>query len=101
MLRSAGYDAVGVDTEAPEGADYHRTGIEEFVPPRAVDLVVASRSLHHVADLDDVADRILGMLAAAQLYVATQGMQRVLCAKLHHDNPQRCIFRCNYGARAH
>jgi SAM-dependent methyltransferase len=63
MLRSAGYDAVGVDTEAPEGADYHRTGIEEFAPPGAVDLVVASRSLHHVADLDDVADRMVGMLA--------------------------------------
>jgi len=44
---------------------------------------------------------LLGMLAAAQLYVATQGLQRVLCAKLHHDNPQRCIFRCSYGARAH
>jgi aquaporin Z len=44
---------------------------------------------------------LLGMLAAAQLYVATQGMQRILCAKLHHDNPQRCIFRCSYGARAH
>ena len=63
MLRSAGYDAVGVDTEAPEGADYHRTGIEEFTPPGAVDLVVASRSLHHVADLDDVLDRMVGMLA--------------------------------------
>ena len=44
---------------------------------------------------------LLGMLTAAQLYVATQGLQRVLCAKLHHDNPQRCIFRCSYGARAH
>jgi aquaporin Z len=44
---------------------------------------------------------LLGMLAAAQLYMATHGMQRVLCAKLHHDNPQRCIFRCSYGARAH
>jgi aquaporin Z len=42
---------------------------------------------------------LLGMLAAAQLYVATQGMQMVLCAKLHHDNSQRCIFRCSYGAR--
>ena len=44
---------------------------------------------------------LIGMLAAAQLYVTTQGMQRVLCAKLHHDNSQRCIFRCRYGARAH
>ncbi len=63
MLRSAGYDAVGVDTEAPDGADYRRTCIEEFVPPGAVDVVVASLSLHHVADLDDVADRMVGMLA--------------------------------------
>jgi SAM-dependent methyltransferase len=62
MLRSAGYDAVGVDTEAPEGAEYHRTGIEEFAPPGSVDLVVASRSLHHVADLNEVADRLVGML---------------------------------------
>jgi aquaporin Z len=44
---------------------------------------------------------LLGMLAAAQLYVATHGAHRVLCAKLHHENPQRCIFRCNYGVRAH
>jgi aquaporin Z len=43
---------------------------------------------------------LLGMLAAAQLYVATAGARRVLCAKLHHDNQQRCIFRCGYGAPA-
>jgi aquaporin Z len=43
---------------------------------------------------------LVGMLAAAQLYVATRGTPRVLCAKLHHENPQRCIFQCNYGARA-
>jgi SAM-dependent methyltransferase len=63
MLRSAGYDAIGVDSEAPEGPDYHRTAIEEFTPSAPVDLVVASRSLHHVVDLDDIADRMVGMLA--------------------------------------
>ena len=41
---------------------------------------------------------LLGMLAAAQLYVATRGVHAVRCAKLHHENPQSCIFRCNYGA---
>ena len=40
---------------------------------------------------------LLGMLAAAQVYVKTQGMQKVFCAKLHHDNTQRCIFRCSYA----
>jgi aquaporin Z len=36
----------------------------------------------------------LGMLMAAELHVRSGA--RVLCAKLHHDNNQRCFFRCNY-----
>jgi aquaporin Z len=40
----------------------------------------------------------LGMLLAAQLYLWTRGKHKVFCAKLHHDNYQRCIFRCNYKA---
>jgi hypothetical protein len=38
----------------------------------------------------------LGMLAAAELYVRRNGLHRVLCAKLHHHNATRCIFRCNF-----
>ena len=38
----------------------------------------------------------LGMLLAAELYVRTRGAGRVLCAKLHHDNREGCIFQCNY-----
>jgi aquaporin Z len=38
----------------------------------------------------------LGMLLAAELYVRQHGVARVLCAKLHHENAERCIFRCNY-----
>ena len=41
---------------------------------------------------------VLGMLLAARLYVLWYGAHRVFCAKLHHHNSQRCIFRCNYGA---
>lgn len=33
---------------------------------------------------------LLGMLAAAEVYL--RGNRVVLCAKLHHDNSQRCIF---------
>jgi aquaporin Z len=40
----------------------------------------------------------LGMFLAAQLYRLTHGQARVFCAKLHHHNSARCIFRCNYGA---
>jgi len=55
-LRSAGYDAVGIDPEAPPGPNYHQTGFEHFRAPAPVDLVVASLSLHHVDDLDHVVE---------------------------------------------
>jgi aquaporin Z len=38
----------------------------------------------------------LGMLLAAELYVRTRGKKRVFCAKYHHHNSKRCIFRCNF-----
>jgi aquaporin Z len=38
----------------------------------------------------------IGMLLAAELYLRLHGLDRVLCAKLHHENSERCIFRCNY-----
>lgn len=37
------------------------------------------------------------MLAAAMTYLAWRGEARVFCAKLHHDNERRCIFRCRWG----
>src|SRR5215470_4695930 len=51
VLRSAGYDATGVDPEAPEGPWYHRVEFErhELASPAAA--VVACTSLHHVADV--------------------------------------------------
>ena len=38
----------------------------------------------------------LGMMLAAQIYLWLRGKHAVFCAKLHHDNHKRCIFRCNY-----
>ena len=38
----------------------------------------------------------LGMLAAAEVYRWQKGGHTVLCAKLHHHNDKRCIFRCGY-----
>jgi aquaporin Z len=35
---------------------------------------------------------LIGMLAAAEVYVRTKGRQSVACAKLHHENHTRCIF---------
>ena len=39
----------------------------------------------------------LGMLAAAQLYVARCGLAGVFCAKLRHDDGGRCVFRCRHA----
>jgi len=39
----------------------------------------------------------LGMLLAAHAYVSRRGIARVFCAKLHHGNGQRCIFRCRHS----
>lgn len=38
----------------------------------------------------------LGMLLASEVYLRLRGKHSVLCAKMHHDNHSRCIFRCNY-----
>jgi len=54
MLRSAGYDASGVDPEAPEGPWYHRVEFERHELAGPVAAVVACTSLHHVADLGEV-----------------------------------------------
>jgi aquaporin Z len=39
-----------------------------------------------------------GMLTAAECYVRLNGAHRVLCAKVHHHNDARCVFRCRYMA---
>ena len=39
----------------------------------------------------------LAMLLAATVFQWQRGAHHVLCAKLHHENDRRCIFRCNYG----
>jgi len=43
---------------------------------------------------------LLGMLAAAELYRAVSGGGGVRCAKLHHTDSVRCIFRCGWHRHA-
>lgn len=44
-----------------------------------------------------IAAPVLAMTAAARLYRSGP----VFCAKFHHHNGRRCIFRCNYGELQH
>jgi aquaporin Z len=39
---------------------------------------------------------LAGMLLASEFYVRWKGFEAVRCAKLHHQNHKRCIFRCGY-----
>jgi aquaporin Z len=41
----------------------------------------------------------LGMLLAAEFYRRLNASRAVACAKLHHHNNQRCIFRCNFDGQ--
>jgi aquaporin Z len=38
----------------------------------------------------------IGMLVAAETYLRSIGPRGAICAKLHHHNNKRCIFRCGY-----
>jgi len=40
---------------------------------------------------------LAGMILAAEAYVRTGRARVAHCAKLHHENDQRCIFICRYG----
>ena len=72
MLRSSGYDAVGVDPEAPNEQSYRRVEFERLEPLQDVDVIVASTSLHHVADPAQVVDRVASTLAGAGTLVVIE-----------------------------
>jgi SAM-dependent methyltransferase len=72
MLRSSGYESLGVDPEAPDGADYRRVKFEQLEPLNGMGAVVASTSLHHVGDPEDVLDRVAGALAPGGTLVVVE-----------------------------
>ena len=61
-LLAAGYDATGVDPEAPDRPGYRAVPFEQYQPGGPVDALAASLSLHHVAGLGEVLDRVRTVL---------------------------------------
>lgn len=57
-LDAEGYRMLAIDPVAPEGEIFRRTTIEELRDPGPFDAVIASRSLHHVDDLDEALAKI-------------------------------------------
>jgi SAM-dependent methyltransferase len=88
MLRD-GHHAVGVDPEAPDGPDYAQVEFERYEAPDAVDAVVASTSLHHVADLAEVLDRVMATLRPDGTLVVVEWMTE----RFDHATAQWCFDR--------
>jgi SAM-dependent methyltransferase len=65
VMEAAGYQATGVDPEAPPGPSYHQVEFEQYEVPGQLDAFVACTSLHHVADLAAVLDRVTQALVPA------------------------------------
>lgn len=71
-LRAAGYDAIGIDPEAPDEPAYRRVEFERYDGRSGVDAVVASTSLHHVHDVGEVLDHARGVLAPGGVLVVLE-----------------------------
>jgi SAM-dependent methyltransferase len=72
MLRDSGYEAVGIDPVAPEGESYRHIEFEQSDLPGHADGVIACTSLHHVADPDEVLDKVANALAPAGLVIVVE-----------------------------
>jgi|SRR5580765_3324028 len=72
FLLTDGYDALGVDPNAPDAPEYVRAELEEANLAPGVDVVVASTSLHHVADPARAIDRIAELLASGGVAVVIE-----------------------------
>jgi len=66
-LAAAGHEVTAIDPDAPEGSIFRRVSLEEFAEPGPFEAVVASRSLHHVPDLDVAVEKIDSLLVRGGL----------------------------------
>lgn len=57
-VAEAGYDVLAIDPEAPQGAIFRRTSLEELDESGPFDAVVASCSIHHIHDLEAAVELI-------------------------------------------
>ncbi|MDP9259590.1 MAG: class I SAM-dependent methyltransferase [Actinomycetota bacterium] len=71
-LRQSGYEAVGVDRNAPDGPGFQQLDFEDYEPSRSADAILASRSLHHVRDVDEVLDGVAAALRPGGVIVVLE-----------------------------
>jgi SAM-dependent methyltransferase len=61
-IARSGHEVVAIDPEAPSGELFQAVSLEEFAHPGPFDAIVASRSLHHIANLSGGLDKIASLL---------------------------------------
>jgi len=89
MLLHDGHRVVGVDPDAPDGEPYRQIEFEEYQPDAQVDAVVACTSLHHVADVGDVLDKVVqALLPGGRLVVVEWASER-----FDHPTAEWCFDR--------
>ena len=89
MLRSEGYDAMGIDPAAPHEPHYQRVEFEHARLSDQVDAVVASTSLHHVTDPAEVIDRITRTLRTGGTVLVAEWAWE----KFDEQTPDWCFVR--------
>ena len=90
-LVEAGYDALGIDEQAPQGPMFRQIRLEELEEPAAFDAVVAERVFHHVDPLGDALDKVARL---APLFVLDEfAWERI-------DEPTREWYEGQYRALA-
>ena len=71
-LAAAGYEITAIDPEAPGGPIFRAVRLEDFDDSGPFDAVVASLSLHHIADLGAAVDMIASVLEPGGLLVLNE-----------------------------
>ena len=61
-MAGKGYAVIAIDPAAPPGDIFRAESLEKFSEPDPFDAVVASRSLHHIANLDAAVAKIATLL---------------------------------------
>ena len=96
-LAASGHDVTAIDPVAPEGPIFERVTLDEFAPSDPFDVVVASRSLHHVPNLDGALCKIaqLAPLLIAEEFAWDRLDERTAAWYLAHlQGPSSSIEQC-------
>jgi ubiquinone/menaquinone biosynthesis C-methylase UbiE len=68
-LAATGHDVTAIDPEAPTGTIFRAVRLEDFDDDSVFDAVVASRSFHHMPNLEANLDRVVRFLAEGGRFI--------------------------------